>query len=233
MDIRIYMSVPLVAWNINIFQCRCSEKKGQTVAFQCLRSMALIKRGWQFFDIQFHAKTIQTLQVRDRYRAAIEKQACWLLDDPCYKMEKIGVLQLSEPQRFFRAYKHSYWTKDNGNPSVNEPEHDKTNKMTAHSEDSEQPGHPPSLFRVFAVRSMGSPGSMASKFAQRRLWSDRMDALADLSLHWAHMSFCWFCHASDQMETVAVTSLRTSVSTLSMLISMQTFIRESLNDKIS
>ena len=35
----------------------------------------------------------------------------------------------------------------------NEPPHDKTNKMAcAPSEDSDQPGHPPSLIRVFAVR---------------------------------------------------------------------------------
>ena len=38
----------------------------------------------------------------------------------------------------------------------NEPRHDKTNKVTAPSEDSDQPGHLPSLIRVFAVRSMGS-----------------------------------------------------------------------------
>ena len=38
----------------------------------------------------------------------------------------------------------------------NEAPHDKTNKMTAPSEDSDQPGHPPSLIRVFAVRSMGN-----------------------------------------------------------------------------
>ena len=39
----------------------------------------------------------------------------------------------------------------------NEPTHDKINKMTcAPSEDSDQPGHPPSLIRVFAVRLMGS-----------------------------------------------------------------------------
>ena len=38
-----------------------------------------------------------------------------------------------------------------------EPPHDKTNKMAcAPSENSNQPGHPPSLIRVFAVRSMGS-----------------------------------------------------------------------------
>ena len=34
-----------------------------------------------------------------------------------------------------------------------EPAHDRTNKMAcAHSEDSDQPGHLPSLIRVFAVR---------------------------------------------------------------------------------
>ena len=38
-----------------------------------------------------------------------------------------------------------------------EPRYDKTNKMAcAPSEDSDQPGHPPSLIRVFAVRSMDS-----------------------------------------------------------------------------
>ena len=35
-----------------------------------------------------------------------------------------------------------------------EPPHDKTNKMAfVPSEDSDQPGHPPSLIRVFALRS--------------------------------------------------------------------------------
>ena len=36
---------------------------------------------------------------------------------------------------------------------VTEPPHDKTNKMACTpSEDSDQPGHSPSLIRVFAVR---------------------------------------------------------------------------------
>ena len=44
-----------------------------------------------------------------------------------------------------------------------EPERDKTNKMTcAPSEDSDQPGHPPSLSRVFDVCSMGSYGPKVS-----------------------------------------------------------------------
>ena len=38
-----------------------------------------------------------------------------------------------------------------------EPPHDKTNKMSCvPSADSDQPGHPPRLIRVFAVRSVGS-----------------------------------------------------------------------------
>ena len=75
-----------------------------------------------------------------------------------------------------------------------EPPHDKTNKMTcAPKEDSDQPGHPPSLIRVFAVRSMGSWGPNVSSCGQRRLWSDWANAQADLSLRWAYRSLCWFC----------------------------------------
>ena len=93
--------------------------------------------------------------------------------------------------------------------SLNEPPHDKTNKMIcAPSEDSDQTWHPPSLpslIRVFAVRSMGSWGPDVSSCGQRRLWSDWADAQADLSLRWAHMPFDWFCHEVVQMlETFAI-----------------------------
>ena len=48
-----------------------------------------------------------------------------------------------------------------------EPPHDKTNNMTfVPSEDSDQPGHPPSLIRVFAVRSMGSLGPYCASGGQ-------------------------------------------------------------------
>ena len=51
-----------------------------------------------------------------------------------------------------------------------EPPHDKTNKMAcALSEDSDQPGHPPGLIRVFAVR-MKKPWVLSYPLsAQRRL----------------------------------------------------------------
>ena len=55
---------------------------------------------------------------------------------------------------------------------LNEPPHDKTNKMAcAPSEDSDQPGHPPSLIRVFAVRMKKACVLSYALSAQRRLWS--------------------------------------------------------------
>ena len=46
--------------------------------------------------------------------------------------------------------------------------HDKPNKMTfVPSEDSDQPGHPPSLIRVFDVRSVGSLGPNFASGGQR------------------------------------------------------------------
>ena len=45
-----------------------------------------------------------------------------------------------------------------------EPQH---NKMTCvHSKDSDQPGHPPSLIKVFSMRSEGSQGNEASSGGQ-------------------------------------------------------------------
>ena len=111
--------------------------------------------------------------------------------------------------RFFRIYSiaqrsargleqccgnHCCSSTDSIKPSLGysyEPRHDKTNKVEcAPSEDSDQPGHSPSLIRVFAVR-MKKPWVLTYPLCtQRRLWS----AQAHLSLRWAHMLFCWFCH---------------------------------------
>ena len=85
-----------------------------------------------------------------------------------------------------------------------EPPHDKTNKMAcAPSEDSDQPGHSPSLIRVFVVRSKDSQGPNAFSCGQRWLWSawGGGGGQADLSLRWAHMPFCWFCRAAAHMWT--------------------------------
>ena len=81
-----------------------------------------------------------------------------------------------------------------------EPPHDKTNKMAcAPREDSDRPGHPASLIRVFAVSMKKAWVLSYPLTAQRRLWSDCADAQADQSLQWAHMPFCWFCHEAAQL----------------------------------
>ena len=62
----------------------------------------------------------------------------------------------------------------------NEPPQDKTNKMAcAPSEDSDQPGHSPSLIRVFAVRM-----EKAYVFSYPSLGAQ---------------SFCWVCHEAAQI----------------------------------
>ena len=62
----------------------------------------------------------------------------------------------------------------------------------APSEDSNQPGHLPSLIRVFAVRMKKAWVLSYSLSAQRILWSDWANAQADLSLRWAHTHFVGF-----------------------------------------
>ena len=82
-------------------------------------------------------------------------------------------------------------------PVINESQHDTSNKINcAPSTNSGQPGHPPSLIRVFAVRSMDSQWLKVSSCGQRRFWSDWTDARADMSFRCANMSFCWVCHAA-------------------------------------
>ena len=84
-------------------------------------------------------------------------------------------------------------------PCIIELPHDKTNKMAcAPSEDSYQPGHPPSLIRVLAFRMKKAWVSYPLS-TQRRLWSDWVDAQADRSLRWAHIPLCWFCHVAAQL----------------------------------
>ena len=68
--------------------------------------------------------------------------------------EKLAQIHLESRRTYFKAlvllFLHNCLSKF-------EPPHDKTNKMIcAPSEDSDQPGHPPSLIRVFAVCPMGS-----------------------------------------------------------------------------
>ena len=77
-----------------------------------------------------------------------------------------------------------------------EPQHDKTNKMTcAPSKDSDYPGQPPSLIRVFAVHSMGNLRPKVSSCGQQRLIR-LADTQAYLSLCWAHITVYLSCCGS-------------------------------------
>ena len=54
---------------------------------------------------------------------------------------------------------------------------------------TDQTGGMPRLIWVFAGRTCTDSED----------WSDWADAQADLSLRWAHMPFCWFCHEAAQL----------------------------------
>ena len=62
----------------------------------------------------------------------------------------------------------------------------------APSEDWDQPGHPPSLIRVFAVRMKKAWVLSYPLSAQLRLWSDWADAQADLSFRLVHSHIVGF-----------------------------------------
>ena len=69
----------------------------------------------------------------------------------------------------------------NNKDAQSDPHHDKTNKITClPSEDSDQPGHPPSLNRDFAV-------SMKKHWILSYPLSAQADAQADLRLRWVNI----------------------------------------------
>ena len=113
-----------------------------------------------------------------------------------------GLVICSTPQGAFIRIKtvsvSLFWSVTMKNDML-EPPHDKTNKMTCaqrrlRSIWASAQSHQSSLS---AWRSIGPLNYQLS--AQWRLWSDWADAQADLSLRWAHMSFCWFRRAAAQL----------------------------------
>ena len=93
---------------------------------------------------------------------------------------------------FINSARH-YWSLMKIEAIWFEPPHDKTNKMPcASSKDSDQPGHLPSLIRVFAVRMKKAWVLSYQLRARWRLWSDWADAQADLSLRWVQSHFVGF-----------------------------------------
>ena len=93
-----------------------------------------------------------------------------------------------------------------------EPPHDKTNKTAcAPSKDSDQPGHLPSLIIIFAHMKKAWVLSYPLS-AQWRLWSDWVNAQADLSLRWVHRSVCcWFCHEAAHLISFSLLIVTTPI----------------------
>ena len=123
----------------------------------------------------------------------------WLFSDH-FLNENLLSCRIRTPVQFFSLLRK--WVHNNDKIKttcrwlvqiIDEPQHDKTNIMTcAPSKDSDQPGPPPSLIRVFSVQ-------------------------ADLRLCWAHMPFCWFCRAAAQITLRSKHTLGTQVPNISLV----------------
>ena len=68
----------------------------------------------------------------------------------------------------------------------------------APSEDSDQPGHPPSLIRVFAVSLKKAQVLSCPLSTQWRLWSELGPGWSESSL--GAQSLCWFCYVTAHWE---------------------------------
>ena len=70
---------------------------------------------------------------------------------------------------------------------------------------------------LLCTQCIAIKGPKVLSCGQRRLWSDWVDAQADMCLHWAHISFCWFCHAASHIlcEQTAKAQARFSICTVS------------------
>ena len=76
-----------------------------------------------------------------------------------------------------------------------EPPYDKTNAITVRPAKTQirlgiRPVDQSSLCAQWVAKDL------RFLHADNEDWSDWADAQADLSLRWAHMPFCWFCHVS-------------------------------------
>ena len=86
--------------------------------------------------------------------------------------------------------------------STYEPPHEKTNKMSfAPSEDPDQPGHPPSLISVFAVRTKKA---FVPSYPLSTQWVPAGRPVILLVLSWGHSIIIKIVKSSDTQKTIAV-----------------------------
>ena len=116
----------------------------------------------------------------------------------CYKLMVLSVIRIGS--NFFPWYSViefdcKWWIFSLRNWLKYEPAHDKTNKWHMHPAKTQISLGIRPVWSVFAVRMQKAWVLSYPLSAQQITWSDWADAQADLSLRWAHMPFCWFCHA--------------------------------------
>ena len=81
--------------------------------------------------------------------------------------------------------------------TMSEPQHEKPNKMTCASSEYTASASAQSNQNLRCPHNE----RFRALSAQRGLLSDWADAQADLSLRWAHMPFCCFCHSAAQFSS--------------------------------
>ena len=144
-----------------------SKLRNITVVYKLLRMESRIKLFNCLFIFSFK---IGQLEKETKFLLVLEKKIVWF-------------------DKTFSQYCPMYYEEH----FSFEPPLDKTdNVVCVPSEDSDQPGHPPSLIRVFAVRMKKAWVLSYPLSAQRRLWSNWADAQADLSFRWVHTHFVGF-----------------------------------------
>ena len=93
--------------------------------------------------------------------------------------------------------------------SKDESPHDKTNKMNVCPVTPVKTQISLSICPVWSVFADRMKKALVLSYplsAQQRLWSDWADAQADLSLCWAQMPFCSFCHEAAQIKNQMTSS---------------------------
>ena len=115
--------------------------------------------------------------------------------------DKKFLMQLVIPEKlFWLAYmgenrRLTYWS------NSFEPAHDKTIRMTC---------SPSEAHINLDIRPVWSKCSLcaATHWAHSKDWSEWANAQADMSLRWAHRSFCWFCRAAVHLLYFGLSHLR-------------------------
>ena len=84
----------------------------------------------------------------------------------------------------------------------------KPTNWRAPREGSDQLGHPPSLITLRRPHEETLGPQLPIEHTAKTDQTGRIHTQADLSLRWAHRSFCWFCHEKAQIQFFLLYTVR-------------------------